>query len=108
MRETNVEGRVNLEALIGVDGTVRSMRTIDATNPEFEQSAMDAVRQWRFTPTLLTCVPTEVTMKVLVMFAPETAPPPPPPAPPPAPPTPPTPPTSTVPPVPPTPSVPPR
>jgi TonB family protein len=82
---TNIEGRVNLEAVIGVDGTVRTMRTVDATNTDFELSAMEAVRQWRFTPTLLTCVPTEVTMKVLVMFTPEAAAPPPPPPPPPAP-----------------------
>jgi len=93
MANTNIEGRVNLEAVIGVDGTVRTMRTIDATNVDFEQSAMDAVRQWRFTPTLLTCVPTEVTMKVLVMFTPEAAAPPPPPPPPPTPAIPPTPPT---------------
>ncbi len=80
-------GRVNLEAIIGVDGTVRTMRTIDATNIEFEQSALDAVGRWRFTPTLLTCVPIEVTMNVAVAFSPQAAaPPPPPPPPPPAPP----------------------
>ena len=39
MLGTNIEGRVNLEAVIGVDGTVRTMRTVDATNPDFEQSA---------------------------------------------------------------------
>jgi len=88
MANTGIEGRVNLEAVIGVDGAVRTMRTIDTTNAEFEQAAMDAVRQWRFTPTLLTCVPTDVTMNVLIMFKPERVVPPVPPAAPSAPPTP--------------------
>jgi len=105
MVNTDIEGRVNLEAIIGVDGTVRTMRTIDATNADFEQAAMEAVRQWRFTPTLLTCVPIEVTMNVAVMFKPDWVPPVPP-AVPPAPPTAPTSSGTAVPPVPPAPPAP--
>jgi TonB family protein len=90
MRGTDTEGRVELAATIGVDGAVKTIQTIEATNVDFELSAQEAVRGWRFTPTLLNCVPIEVEMKVLTTFRPEGAasPPPPPPPPPPAPPAP--------------------
>jgi TonB family protein len=81
-RGTDVEGRVSLKATIGVDGAVRTVQMVEATNADFDQAAQDAVRQWRFTPTLLNCVPVEVEMNVLTTFRPETAPPPPPPPPP--------------------------
>ena len=84
----DMEGLVELEAVIGVDGSVRTMRTVEATTPDFEHAAMDAVRDWRFTATLLNCVPVEVEMNVLTRFKPESVipPPPPPPPPPPSPP----------------------
>jgi len=37
-------------------------------HPDFEIAAVDAVRQWRFTPTLLNGVPVEVVMTVSVRF----------------------------------------
>lgn len=88
-RGSKTEGLVELQAVIGVNGAVRTIETVKATNPDFEQAAQEAVRDWRFTPTLLNCVPIEVSMNVLARFAPEPAAPPIPP-PPPAPPTPPT------------------
>ena len=85
-RGSKTEGRVELQAVIGVNGAVRTIQTVEATNPDFELAAQEAVRDWRFTPTLLNCVPIEVSMNVLTRFAPEpAAPPPPPPPPPPAP-----------------------
>jgi len=88
LRGTNTEGKVELRAVIDVNGAVRTTETVSATNEDFEQSAAAAVRDWRFTPTLLNCVPVEVSMRVSLAF--RTAPPPPPPAP--APPVPPVPP----------------
>jgi TonB family protein len=68
MKGSGLEGKVNLKATIGIDGAVKTIETVDATNPDFDMAAQDAVRQWRFTPTLLTCVPVEVEMNVAIAF----------------------------------------
>lgn len=86
MRGTGIAGRVVMTAVIGTDGAVREVRTLSATNADFDQAAQEAVRQWRFTQTLLNCVPIEVQMTVTATFDPNAVPPPPPPPPPPAPP----------------------
>lgn len=62
------EGQVVFEARISPDGTIGDLQTVSATNPDFEQSAAIAVRQWEFTPTLLNCVAIEVPMKVTINF----------------------------------------
>ena len=69
MREAGREGVVPLEALIGIDGTVTSVRVLSAqVHPDFAIAAADAVRQWVFTPTLLNGKPVEVVMTVSVTF----------------------------------------
>jgi len=69
MREAGREGKVPLEAIIGLDGTVVSVRVATAqVHPDFAQAAIDAVQQWRFTPTLLNGKPVEVVMTVTVAF----------------------------------------
>jgi TonB family protein len=70
MREAGREGVVPLEAIIGRDGTVHSVRVLSANiHPDFAVAAADAVRQWRFQPTLLNGAPVEVTMTVTVKFS---------------------------------------
>jgi len=64
-------GLVVLDALIGADGTIRELRTVSSTHPDFEIAAADAVRQWEFSQTLLNCLPVEVAMKVTVRFVAE-------------------------------------
>jgi TonB family protein len=69
MREAGLTGVVPIEAVIGSDGTVSSVRVVSAqVHPDFATAAVDAVRQWRFTPTLLNRVPVEVVMTVSVRF----------------------------------------
>jgi TonB family protein len=69
MREAGREGLVPIEAIIGLDGKVTSVRVLSAqVHPDFAIAAADAVRQWQFTPTLLNGVPVEVVMKVTVRF----------------------------------------
>lgn len=58
-----------LDAIIGRDGAVVSVRVVTAqVHPDFAQAAIDAVRQWQFTPTLLNGTPVEVVMAVTVDF----------------------------------------
>jgi TonB family protein len=69
MREAGLTGDVPIEAIIGRDGTVSSVRVLSAqVHPDFAIAAVDAVRQWRFSPTLLNGVPVEVVMRVSVRF----------------------------------------
>ena len=63
-----VSGTVILEALIAEDGSVRDVKVLRSV-PLLDASAIDAVRQWRFTPTLLNGVPVQVIMTVTVSFA---------------------------------------
>lgn len=50
--QTRRNGKVELHALIGTDGTVQSLELVSG-DPLFVQSALDAVRQWRYRPTML-------------------------------------------------------
>jgi TonB family protein len=70
MREAGREGVVPIEAIIGRDGAVYSVRVLSANiHPDFAAAAADAVRQWRFDPTLLNGAPVDVTMTVTVKFS---------------------------------------
>ena len=63
----HAEGTVIMEATIDVRGNVTDVRVLKS-NPLLEQAALDAVRQWKFTPTLLNGVPTPIIMTVTVNF----------------------------------------
>jgi len=70
MRDAGLEGSVPMEARIGLDGTVASVRVLSAqVHPEFARAAEEAVRQWVFSPTLLNGAPVEVQMTVSVRFS---------------------------------------
>jgi hypothetical protein len=64
---------VILEATIGVDGGVRDIVSLRPRMPDeqqapFVQAAIEAVRQWQYTPTRLNNVPVPVIITVTVMF----------------------------------------
>jgi protein TonB len=63
-----VSGAVLIEATIGPDGKVQSARVLRSI-PLLDQAALDAVRQWEYTPTLHNGEPVSVTMTVTVNFA---------------------------------------
>ena len=70
MRAAGKEAQVRMEAVIGTDGSVASVRVVsEQIHPDFAIAAADAVRQWRFTPTLLNGQPAEVVMTVTVTFS---------------------------------------
>jgi protein TonB len=66
-RSARVSGIVILEAMISEDGSVREVKVLRSI-PLLDNAAADAVRQWRFTPTLLNGVPVPVVMTVTVAF----------------------------------------
>lgn len=66
-RAAHVEGVVILEAVIGENGEVRDVRVLRSI-PLLDGAAVDAVRQWRFTPTLLNGQAVPVVMTITVAF----------------------------------------
>jgi protein TonB len=66
-QSARVQGVVIIEATIGPNGRVTDARVLRSI-PLLDQAALDAVRQWEFTPTLLNGVPVPVIMTVTVNF----------------------------------------
>src|SRR6185295_3770865 len=66
-QSARVSGVVIIEATIGADGRVKDAKVLRSI-PLLDQAALDAVKQWQFTPTLLNGVPVAVIMTVTVNF----------------------------------------
>jgi TonB family protein len=45
-----VQGTVVLDAIIKPDGTIGDIKVLSTTSPLFAQAAIDAVKQWRYSP----------------------------------------------------------
>jgi protein TonB len=58
---------VIIEATIGGDGKVIAAKVLRSV-PMLDEAALDAVRQWEFTPTLLNGAPVPIVMTVTVNF----------------------------------------
>jgi len=63
----SVQGIVIMEVLIDEQGAVSGARVLRSV-PLLDQAALDAVKQWKFTPTLLNGVAVPVLMTVTVNF----------------------------------------
>jgi periplasmic protein TonB len=66
-RQLRREGRVELHAIIAIDGTIQSLEVISG-DPLFIQSALTAVREWRYRPTILDGQPIEVDTQITVIY----------------------------------------
>jgi protein TonB len=66
-RMARTEGAVELEAVIGKDGTIEELKLLRG-NPLLVNAALEAVRQWRYQPTLLNGEPVEVVTEITVNF----------------------------------------
>jgi protein TonB len=64
---SRLEGYVILDAVISEGGQVQEVHVLKS-QPLLDAAAVDAVRQWRFTPTLLNGQPVPVVMTVTVVF----------------------------------------
>src|ERR1700730_10061753 len=60
-------GRVELRAIIATDGRIQSLQVVTG-DPLFYQSALDAVRQWRYRPTVLNGQPVEIDTFITVIY----------------------------------------
>ena len=62
-----MQGTVKLQAIIAADGTIRNLRVMNGP-PLLAAPALDAVKQWRYRPTLLNGAPVEVIAEIDVVF----------------------------------------
>jgi protein TonB len=68
-RAQGLEGTVKMRVLIAKNGSVAKVELISASYPLLAGSAIQAVRQWKYRPTLLNGEPVEVDTTVDVIFA---------------------------------------
>jgi TonB family protein len=66
-KDAGIQGVVILEVSIGKDGKVTAAKVLRSI-PQLDQAAIDAVKQWEYTPTLKNGVPVPVSMTVTVSF----------------------------------------
>lgn len=62
------ETRVELQAVIATDGSIQYLQVISG-DPLFYQSALNAVRQWQYTPTILNGRAVEVDTHITVIYS---------------------------------------
>jgi len=66
-KKKRVEGRVVVDVEIGTDGNVAGAGVVKS-NPRFDAAAVEAVKQWKFKPTILRGKPVKVVMTITVAF----------------------------------------
>jgi protein TonB len=66
-KKKRITGTVVLHAVIARDGTIQQLQFVSGP-PELVRSAMDAVRQWRYQPTILAGRPVEVDTTISVVY----------------------------------------
>ena len=68
-RMAHLQGRVKLYAVIGTDGMPHNLEVISSVDPALDNSALQAVQQWRYEPYMCKDVPVEVQTTVQVNYS---------------------------------------
>jgi TonB family protein len=66
-KQARIQGVVKLSAIIAKDGTIQHLEVVSG-HPSLIQSALEAVKQWVYQPTLLNGEPVEVVTQIDVNF----------------------------------------
>ncbi len=67
-REAGIEGLVQMQGIIGPEGNFISLRVVKSNDKDLSSAALEAVKQWRYQPTLLNGEPIEVQTEIQVEF----------------------------------------
>jgi TonB family protein len=67
-KKDRLSGTVTLTAIIGKDGAVENIKVTKSLRADCDQSAIDAVKQWRYQPYLLNGEPTEVETTIHIIY----------------------------------------
>lgn len=68
-KAAGVQGIVELEAVISMEGVPLDIRVVSSPSDELSEASLEAVRQWRYRPTLLNGNPVEIVTDVIVRYA---------------------------------------
>ena len=66
-KQARIQGSVILEAIISKDGTIENLKVLKG-HPLLIKSALAAVKQWRYKPTVLNGIRVEVVTRITVNF----------------------------------------
>jgi len=66
-KDLHIQGTVLFHVVIAHDGSIQTLEYVSGP-PELKDSAMNAVRQWRYKPTLLNGQPVEVDTAIAVVY----------------------------------------
>jgi TonB family protein len=69
LRQQGIQGTVEIEAVISKDGFLGGLHAVNSVDPRLTEAALNAVRQWRYRPTMLNGQPVEVTTTIDVNFS---------------------------------------
>ena len=67
-RRRSVEGDVVMEVVVRADGSIGTVRVLQGLGAGLDQRAIDAVRQWRFSPARRYGTPVDVLVEIAVEF----------------------------------------
>ena len=67
-RRRSVEGDVVMEVVVRADGSIGNVRVLQGLGSGLDQPAIDAVRQWRFSPARRYGTPVDVLVEIAVEF----------------------------------------
>jgi periplasmic protein TonB len=68
-REARKEGRVAIAARITTDGKVRHPKVIKSLGADLDNAALEAVKQWEYTPAMFRGRPCELPLAITVNFS---------------------------------------
>ena len=58
-----------LEAVVGIDGCVESVTVTKSRGVLLDKAAIDALKQWQYTPLILNGIPTPFVLTVTFTFS---------------------------------------
>lgn len=67
-KSAGARGTVELEITVTKDGVPAELRVVRSPSDELSESALEAVRQWRYRPMLLNGSPVEIISTVIVNY----------------------------------------
>jgi TonB family protein len=67
-KAARLQGQVQLEVMISAEGVPQDIRVTSSPSDDLSQSALEAVRQWRYSPVLLNGDPIPVVTAVIVNY----------------------------------------
>lgn len=68
-KKDHIAGTVILDARIGKDGSTEAIKVVKSVRDDLDQSAIDAVRQWKYQPYLLNGEPIEVETTINIIYS---------------------------------------